>query len=152
MVSAPFTHRSTLTGTKDTGSDALVAPVGQPTQADWPGPTGPSLIVGTGVAGAAAADDAGGDAAADAGADAPVDAGGDAAADDADGAGAAPAALPASVLPHPATSAAAASSGTAAAAVRRPGPASPGRPARATDEISVLMSVPRFCGHHLDDS
>jgi hypothetical protein len=144
MVWAPFTHRSTLTGTKDTGSDTLVAPVGQPTQADWPGTTGPSLIVGTGVAGAAAPDDAGGDA--------PADAGADAAADDAAGAGAAPAALPACALPHPATSAAAASSGAAAAAVRRPGPASPGRPARATDEISVLMSVPRFYGHHLDDS
>src|SRR6201996_9607182 len=137
MVSAPFTHRSTLTGTKDTGSDTLTAPVGQPTQAGWPGSSGPSLIVGTGVAGAA--DDADG---------APADAGGDAAADDADGAvaGAAPAAPPPCTLPHPATSAPTASSGTAAAAVRRPGPASPSRAARATDEISVLMSVPRFCG------
>ena len=55
MVWAPFTHRSTLTGTKDTGSDTLVAPVGQPAQAGSPATTRPPLTVGTGVAGRRAA-------------------------------------------------------------------------------------------------
>src|SRR5580692_11397612 len=50
IVWAPFTHRSTLTGTKDTGRDTLVASVGQPTQADCPEATGPPLTVGTGAA------------------------------------------------------------------------------------------------------
>jgi len=47
----PFTHRSTLTGTKDTGSGALVAFVGQPAQANPltatdPPPTGGTTGVG----------------------------------------------------------------------------------------------------------
>jgi hypothetical protein len=138
MAWTPFTHRSTLTGTKDTGSDTLVAPAGQPAHSGWPGTTGPSLIVGTGVTAA----DAGGEPAADAGAGAAVDAAADAA-DDAVGA----VAPPVDTLAHPAASAPAASSGATAAAVRRPA----GPPARAIDEISVLMPVPRFCGHHLDD-
>ena len=36
IVCAPVTHRSTLTGTKDTGSVALGAFAGQPAQAGWP--------------------------------------------------------------------------------------------------------------------
>ncbi len=57
MASTPFTHRSTLTGTKDTGSDTLVAPVGQPAQAGSPATTRPPLTVGTGVTDAEAAAD-----------------------------------------------------------------------------------------------
>src|ERR1700722_6656817 len=91
MVSAPFTHRSTLTGTKDTGSDTLTAPVGQPAQAGSPGTTPPPLTVGTGVAAADAEE------AADAGACA----------------GGAPTAPPLCALPQPAASAPAASSGRA---------------------------------------
>jgi hypothetical protein len=125
MVSAPFWHRSTLTGTKDTGSDTLFAPAGQPVQAGSPGTTRPPLVVGTGVADAdaAVADTAG--------------------KTDAFAAGAA-----LCVLAHPAASAPAASSGTARAAARPTGlPSGRNRLARETresDEVDVLIAVPRF--------
>src|ERR1700733_4478963 len=70
-VWAPLTHRSTLTGTKDTGRLAVGAFDGQPTQGGPPATTGPPLTVGTGAAdvggavGVAGADDAVGAAGAD---------------------------------------------------------------------------------------
>ena len=72
MVWAPFTHRSTLTGTKDTGQ-RHARRARRPAHAGRLARlrAGPPLIVGTGVAGAA--DDADG-APADAGADAAADA------------------------------------------------------------------------------
>jgi hypothetical protein len=152
MVSAPCTHRSTVTGTKETGREALVVSVGQPAQSGPPGATAPPLTVGTGLAGADPDADADAEAARVAVCvgptlDGPVP---DATAADC-------------VLAHPVASAAAASSGTARAAARlavRPGRRH--RPARsdeirgseeargsntirATDE-NVLMRVPRFCG------
>src|ERR1700761_3219108 len=117
IVCALFTHRSTLTGTKDTGSAALVASVGQPTQATVPSGTGPPLTVGTGVADVDGA----------AGAVALLGA---------------PAGAPDCAAPHPAASAPAASNGTAKAHARRP--ARPVRPACAMNANSVLMGVPRF--------
>jgi hypothetical protein len=45
----PVTQRSTLTGTKETGSVALGVPVGQPEHAGSPAATGPPLTVGTGA-------------------------------------------------------------------------------------------------------
>jgi len=42
-------HRSTATGTKDTGSGPRVACCGQPVQAGSPDVTGPPVAVGTGV-------------------------------------------------------------------------------------------------------
>ena len=53
MSCAPVTQRSTLTGTKETGSTALGAFAGHPAQAGPPAATRPPLTVGTGVTGAA---------------------------------------------------------------------------------------------------
>jgi hypothetical protein len=157
IVSAPFTHRSTFTGTNDTGRLALGALAGQPAQATSPAATCPPLTVGTG----AAVDDGAGEAVgplvgplvavppaavlpavlpalppAVPPAAVPPDALG-------------PAPVPADVLltlavPHPAASAPATTSPVATAHTRRPG--------RVIDAIGVLISVPRFYGHHLDAS
>src|SRR6185437_10194071 len=109
IVCAPFTHRSTLTGTNDAGRGPLATPAGQPTQAGSPGTTRPPLTVGTGVAGAD------GPAGAVACPGAPV----------LEPGAPAPGAAPACTLPHPVTSAPAASapatsSAPATALVRRP--------------------------------
>jgi hypothetical protein len=143
IVCAPFTHRSTLTGTKDTGSAVLVAPLGQPTHAGSPGTAFPPLTVGTGVA------DADGPAGAVACPPAALLAVLLGAALFAVLPGAAllavlPGAAPVCALPHPAASAPATSSGTATAAARRPARALD--ETRAIEESGVLMPVPRFCG------
>jgi hypothetical protein len=87
------------TGTKDAGSGPRVTFAGHPVQAGWPGVTGPPVVVGTGV-GAAVVPGV------------PLAADGEVAVDPPDR----------GVLtePHPATSVAAATSGTAARSAARP--------------------------------
>jgi hypothetical protein len=140
-VWAPLTHRSTLTGTKDTGKLAVGACDGQPTQAGSPPTTGPPLTVGTGVADP---DDTVGAADPEGAAD-PPDPDGAADAVVADAVGVTPPdGEPACDVPHPA-SATAASSAEAMAHAR--GPA--GR-AGVIGAFGVVMAVPRFSGHPLD--
>jgi hypothetical protein len=113
---------------KDTGSAALAAFAGQPAQARPPAVTGPPLTVGTGVA--VPADPA-------------------TALDPACASDPVPEEAPAAgvaawyeVVPHPAASTPAASSGTETAPARRP--------SRTIGVIALIMSVPRFYGHPLD--
>jgi hypothetical protein len=156
IVSALFTHRSTVTGTNDTGRLELGALAGQPAQATSPAATCPPLTVGTG----AAVDDGAAEAvgplvgplvavppAAVLPAVLPALPAVPPAAGPPDALGPAPvlADVPLTLaVPHPAASAPAATSPLATAHARRRG--------RVTDAIGVLISVPRFYGHHLDAS
>jgi hypothetical protein len=149
IVWTPFTHRSTATGTNETGRAAVGALSGQPAQAGWPGVTGPPLTVGTGVAdpdGPAGADGRAEAADADGRAEVEGDAGDAVDAPVADAVGVDPLdGAPACVVPHPAASAPAESSTAVTANARVPG-----RRAAAIGAFGVLMAVPRFSGHHLD--
>jgi hypothetical protein len=135
-VWAPFTHRSTVTGTKEAGRLPTGAWAGQPAQAGWPAVSGPPLTVGTG----AADPDGFGDEAGEAGEAGEAEAN---VGDVVDAVGAAPPdGEPAGDVPHPAASVPAVSSAAVAAHVRGP--------ARRADVFCVLMAVPRFSGHPLD--
>jgi hypothetical protein len=146
IVWAPFTHRSTATGTNETGRLDVGALAGHPAQAGSPGVTRPPLTVGTGAAGPddpAAPDDpadpAGPDGTAEAEAEA-KDAEGAADAAVADAVGADPPdGAPACVVPHPAARVPAASSAAATAPTRVPVRRCP-----AIGAFGVLMAVPRF--------
>jgi hypothetical protein len=87
------------TGMKDAGSGPRVTFAGHPAQAGWPGVTGPPVVVGTGVGAAL-------------GTGVPLAADGEVVADPPD--------RGVLTVPHPATSAAAATSGTAARSAVRP--------------------------------
>jgi hypothetical protein len=136
IVSTPFTHRSTLVGTKDTGSEPLLAPPGQPVHAAPPAAPGPPLSVDTG------AGDADGAVGAVACPGAPLLAVPPLASTLL---GAVPAAPAPDALAHPAASTPTARRGTARTAVGRAAmPARVSRPPLAIDEISVLMVSASF--------
>jgi NAD(P) transhydrogenase len=143
IVWAPFTHRSTATGTKETGRLAVGALAGHPAQAGSPGVVRPPLTVGTGAVDPNDWADPDGTAEAEAEA---KDAEGAAGADVADAVGADPCGgAPARVVPHPAASVPAASSAAVTAHTRVPAPR-----AAAIGAFCVFMALPRFSGHLLD--